>query len=262
MKKLPISLVVVTFNEEKNIERCLRAANFCEELLVIDSGSTDKTIEIAESLGARVLHRDWTGYGNQKNFGTNTASQNWVLCIDADEVVTSELRNSIIEAFIHSPTEDAFEINRHGIYAGHMINHSGWYPECRIFLYEKGKAEWAGLEPHTTVVFSGEHLGKLRGDLLHYTYADIREHLKKNIASAYASALSMKQAGRRARFTDFLRAPYACFRRYFVQLGFLDGFYGFVIAVLSGVYTFLKYAFLRELYAADKQRRGDPPRGS
>jgi glycosyltransferase involved in cell wall biosynthesis len=260
MKKLPISLVVVTFNEEKNIERCLRAADFCEELLIIDSGSIDKTIEIAESLGARVMHRDWTGYGDQKNYGTNAASQNWVLCIDADEAVTSELRDSIIEAFVQTPSVDAFEINRHGIYAGQMINHSGWYPEWRIFLYKKSKAEWTGLEPHTTVKYNSEHLGKLRGDLLHYTYADIREHLKKNIASAYASALAMKRTGRRARMTDFFRAPYASFRRYFIQLGFLDGFYGFVIAVLSGVYTLLKYAFLRELYAAEKQRPDEPPR--
>jgi glycosyltransferase involved in cell wall biosynthesis len=250
----------VTFNEEKNIERCLRAAAFCNELLIIDSGSSDKTIDIAKSLGARVIHRDWTGYGDQKNFGTNEASQLWVLCIDADEVVTPELSDSIRKAFCSTPDEDAFEINRHGIYAGHMINHSGWYPEWRIFLYNKDKAVWAGLEPHTVVKFNGDRLGRLNGDLLHYTYADIREHLKKNIASAYASALSMKQAGRRTRVTDFVRGPYVCFRRYFIQFGFLDGFYGFVIAVLSGVYTFLKYAFLRELYSAEKQmREGEPP---
>ena len=253
--KLPISLVVITFNEEKNIARCLRAADFCAELLIIDSGSTDRTIDIASSLGARILRRNWTGYGDQKNFGTAEASQSWVLCIDADEVVTPELRASIQRKFANLPAEDAFQINRHGIYAGRMINHSGWYPEWRIFLYKKNKAVWTGLEPHTFVEFMGEHLGRLKGDLLHYTYADIREHLKKNIASAYASAEAMKRSGRRAKPSDFLRAPYAAFRRYFIQLGFLDGFYGFVIAVVSGVYTFLKYAFLRELYAAEEQAR-------
>ena len=249
MSKLPISLVVITCNEQKNIERSLRAADFCDELLIVDSGSTDETVKIAESLGARVLTRDWTGYGDQKNYGTENAEHDWVLCIDADEVVTPELRDSILKAFSSLTDEEGFEINRHGIYAGRTINHSGWYPEWRIFLYRKDKAVWAGLEPHTVVHFNGAKLGRLDGDLLHYTYSDIREHLRKNISSAYASAQAMMQAGKQAGLLKLLlRPPWAAFRRYVIQLGFLDGFYGFVIAVLSGVYTFLKYAFLRELY--------------
>lgn len=256
MQKLPLTLAVITCNEQKNIERCLRAADFCDELLVVDSGSTDETVRICESLGARILHRQWTGYGDQKNFATEQAKYDWVLCIDADEAVTPELRASILKAFASLKDEEGFEINRHGIYAGKLINHSGWYPEWRIFLYRKDKAVWAGLEPHTIVRFSGGKLGRLQGDLLHYTYDDIREHLRKNIASAYASALAMKQSGRRATLSDLLfRGPFACFRRYFIQLGFLDGFYGFVIAVLSGVYTFLKYAFLRELNKHDTESK-------
>lgn len=256
MQKLSISLVVITCNEQKNIERCLRAADFCDELLIVDSGSQDATVKICEALGAKVLHRDWTGYGDQKNYGTEHAKHDWVFCIDADEVVTPELRDSILKAFASLPDEEGFEINRHGIYAGKMINHSGWYPEWRIFLYRKDKAVWAGLEPHTIVHFSGTKRGRLQGDLLHYTYNDIREHLRKNISSAYASAQAMQQAGRRAKLTDLLlRGPFACFRRYFIQLGFLDGFYGFVIAALSGVYTFLKYAFLWELIRKEGARK-------
>jgi len=256
MEKLPITLVVITCNEEKNVARCLSAADFCAELLIVDSGSTDNTISIAESLGAKILKRDWTGYGDQKNYGSEHACNDWVLCIDADEVVTPELRDSILKAFTALSDEEGFEINRHGIYAGKMINHSGWYPEWRIFLYRKSKAVWAGLEPHTIVHFKGKKLGRLEGDLLHYTYADIREHLRKNISSAYASAQAMKTAGKSAGLAKLLLRPlFACFRRYIIQLGFLDGFYGFVIAVLSGVYTFLKYAFLCELYRQEAKPR-------
>ena len=138
-----------------------------------------------------------------------------------------------------------------------MINHSGWYPEWRTFLYRKGSAAWGGLEPHCTVRFTGRGPAKLDGDLLHFTYADIREHLRKNVASAHAAARAMHARGRHARVTDLLlRAPWAAFRRYVLQRGFLDGFYGFVIAVLGGLYTFLKYAFLHEMNR-QSMRRGN-----
>jgi len=161
----PISLVVVTRDEERNIARCLDAADFCAERLVVDSGSTDRTVEIARERGARVLTRDWTGYGDQKNFGVAEAAHEWVLCLDADEVVTPELRASILAAFRDGePDVDAFEINRHGIYAGRLINHSGWYPEWRTFLYRRDRARWAGREPHPYVAFDGRMRRRLDGD--------------------------------------------------------------------------------------------------
>jgi glycosyltransferase involved in cell wall biosynthesis len=247
MDKLPISLVVITFNEAQNIERCLRAADFCDELLVIDSGSTDQTLEIARSLGAKVIHRDWTGYRDQKNFGSERAVHPWILCIDADEVVSPELRSSIRAEFIRGASVDAYEINRHSIYAGKLINHSGWYPQWRLFLYRKGKAVWAGEEPHTTVSFKGERRAKLSGDLYHYTYANIRQHVVKNLAAAQDWANAMYAAGRRAGIPDLLfRGPWSFFRSYILLLGFLDGFYGFVIATSAAYYTFTKYAMLRE----------------
>jgi glycosyltransferase involved in cell wall biosynthesis len=249
--KLPISLVVITCNEEQNIERCLRAAAFCSELLVIDSGSKDATVSIAERSGAKVLHRDWTGYGDQKNFGTQQASQAWVLCIDADEVISSELAASIAGAFQQTPECEAYEINRHSYYAGKLIHHGGWYPQWRLFLYRKDKASWSGEEPHTTVVFHGTKRGRLRGDLYHYTYATIRQHLKKNAAAAYDWAVSARKKGRHCSWLDLLlRAPWSFFRTYFLLWGFLDGFYGLVIAVAAANYTFQKYAMLREMTAA------------
>jgi glycosyltransferase involved in cell wall biosynthesis len=248
MDKLPISLVIITCNEAQNIERCLKAADFCAESLVVDSGSTDRTLEIAQQCGARILHREWTGYRDQKNFGTEQATQDWVLCIDADEVVSPELRTSIRAEFVKGATADAYEINRHSVYAGKLINHSGWYPQWRLFLYRKGTAVWAGEEPHTTVKFRGSSRKRLTGDLYHYTYANIRQHVSKNISAAHDWAVAMQRAGRKASLMDLLlRGPWSFFRAYVLSLGFLDGFYGLVIAVATSFYTFNKYAMLREL---------------
>jgi glycosyltransferase involved in cell wall biosynthesis len=249
--KLPISLVVIAFNEEQNIGRCLSAADFCSEIIVVDSGSIDRTLEIAEQFHARIARRNWTGYRDQKNFGSEQATQPWILCIDADEVVSPELRAEILRRFQTDPGEDAFEINRHSLYAGKLINHCGWYPQWRLFLYRKGKAYWGGDEPHTIVVFDGQRKSKLSGDLYHYTYASIRQNLLKNASSAHDAAVAMHQRGRRATLFDLLgRSWWSFFRTYFLKLGMLDGFYGLVISLFSGFYTFTKYAMLREMNRA------------
>jgi len=248
MQKLPISLVVITLNEEKNLERCLQATDFCSEIVIVDSGSKDRTLEIAGESGARVYHRDWTGYRDQKNFGTQQASQPWVLCIDADEVVSPELRDSIIAAFRVEPSCDGFEMNRHGYYGGKLINHGGWNHQWRLFLYRKDKAVWSGEEPHTTVSFSGQNKARLHGDLYHFTYDSIGQHIRKNAGAARDWAVAMHRLGKRATAFDLIfRSEWAFFRAYVFQLGCLDGFYGLVIAAAVGWYTFTKYAMLREM---------------
>jgi glycosyltransferase involved in cell wall biosynthesis len=247
--KAPVSLVVITYNEEKNIERCLRAAQFCAELIVVDSGSTDRTADIARSLGAKVIHRDWTGYGDQKNFGTAQASQKWVLCIDADEEVSPAMRDRIMEAFVTDPRCDAFEINRRNFYGGKAICHSGWYPQWKMFLYKRDRVTWDDAEPHPLPVLKNGRKSRLRGgDLYHYTYSGIRQHIEKNLAFAIGSAAAMHRKGRKASAFDLvIRGGWAFIRTYILQRGFLDGFYGLVIATLAAWYTFTKYAMLREL---------------
>jgi glycosyltransferase involved in cell wall biosynthesis len=253
--KLPISLVVITHNEEQNIGRCLAAADFCSEILVIDSGSTDETTSIATKFGAQVIHRDWTGYRDQKNFGSEQAGQPWILCIDADEVVSPELSDDIRRRFQTDPDMDAFEINRHSLYAGKLINHCGWYPQWRLFLYRKGKASWGGDEPHTVVVFHGNRKARLRGDLYHHTYANIRQHLAKNIASAHDAAVAMHQRGRSATLFDLLcRSSWSFIRTFVLKAGILDGFNGLVISWFSAFYTFTKYAMLHELNRETRHR--------
>lgn len=253
MLKLPMSFIVVTLNEEENLERCLAAVDFVSEIIVVDSGSTDRTLEVAHKYGAKIFHRNWTGYADQKNYGAEQVTQPWILCVDADEVVTPELHASILSAFASDPDCDAFDINRHGVYAGKLINHSGWYPQWRTFIYRKNAARWVGLEPHPVVEFGGNSKRRLQGDLLHYTYRSIEEHMRKNFGSARSAARAMHKKGRGVSAADLhLRPVWAWFRSYVVQLGFLDGFYGLTIANGQAMYTYLKYAYLREILHTER----------
>ena len=241
--KLPISLVVITANEEQNIERCLTAADFCAEQIVVDSGSTDRTLEIAAAHDARILHRQWTGYKDQKNFGSEQASQPWVLCIDADEIISEELQHEIQDAFSTEPIEEGFEINRHGVF-GHTL-----------ILYRRGSAVWDGPEPHAIVTFKGQLKRRLKGDLYHYTCKDIEQHTQKSIKAARAAARVMFLEGKQASFSKLVFHPFwAFFRTYILGRGFLHGFYGWVIAISTGFYTFSKYAMLREMQREQAKR--------
>ncbi len=252
--KLPITLVVVTLNEESNLRRCLASADFCRHGIVVDSGSTDRTIAIAQEMGAEVLTRAWTGFADQKNFGVAAAKTEWVLCLDADEEISPELRRSILELGEKLNQYDGFELNRHAYYLDRFINHSGWYPEWRLFLYKKSHGSWKGQEPHVRVHFSGCKT-RLRGELYHYTYRDIGHHAQKTLSYARAAAQAMHEAGKDASFIDLcLRAPWAFVRSLILKLGVLDGFPGLVIAWMVGYYTFLKYAFLRELDSQSRKK--------
>jgi glycosyltransferase involved in cell wall biosynthesis len=251
--KLPITLVVVTLNEEANLRRCLLSADFCEYTIVVDSGSKDGTLDIAKELGAEVLTRNWTGFAEQKNFGVDAAKTEWVLCLDADEEISPELRRNILSLGEKLDELDGFELNRHAFYLGRFINHSGWYPEWRLFLYRKSHGTWGGLEPHAEVQFHGR-LSRVVGDLYHYTYLNIQHHVKKSLGYAEAAAAAMNRRHRHATFLDLcVRAPWAFFRSFILKRGFLDGFAGLVIAWMTGFYTFLKYAYLRELNTKSRE---------
>jgi glycosyltransferase involved in cell wall biosynthesis len=246
-EKLPITLVVVTLNEEANLRRCLDSADFCQHKIVVDSGSTDQTVAIAREMGAEILTRNWTGFADQKNFGVAAAKTEWVLCLDADEEISPELRQSISALGKQLDQYDGFELNRHAFYLNRFINHSGWYPEWRLFLYRKSCGLWGGSEPHAQVKFSGRK-ARLRGDLYHYTYRDIRHHAQKTLYYAQTAAQAMYEAGRHASFFDLrARAPWAFVRSLLLKRGLLDGFAGLVIAWMSAYYTFLKYALLKQL---------------
>ncbi len=260
-RKLPISLVVITMNEEQNLSRCLKAADFCSEIVVVDSGSTDGTLRLAAEFGARIVHQPWLGYRDQKQFACEQATQPWILCIDADEVVSPELHRAIATAFQSEPVVEGFDINRRGMYGQRPIKHSGWHPQWRTFLFRREYGRWEGHNPHPYVAFAGPSKRRLGGDLYHFTCRDIRQHVLKNISLAQAAAAEMHANHKQATARMLLFNPlWATFRTYVLQRGFLDGYAGFAIAIATGFHTFMKYAILREM--ASETRHPSEQRGS
>jgi len=242
-----VSAVIITLNEEINIARALRSVAWADEVLVIDSGSTDRTVEIAESIGARVIHRDWSGFSDQKQFGTDEAQHDWVVSLDADEEVSPELRSEI--ASIGDLTKYAgFRIPRLSFYMGRAIRHSGWYPDLQLRLFDRRQARWNGAVIHESVSATGP-VGRLRSDIHHFSVENAAHH-HRMIGERYAplAAKQMFDAGRR---TGPLRiafaGPAAFIRSYILKLGFLDGLAGFVIARFAAHHAFLKHLMLHEI---------------
>jgi glycosyltransferase involved in cell wall biosynthesis len=245
LKKL--SVAIITRNEEGNIDRCLSSVAFADEIIVLDSGSEDRTVEIARRYTDRVIETDWPGHVKQKQRAVDQAAHDWILAIDADEEVTLLLRESIQAALSEEEGKDAYTLTRKVYYLGQWINHCGWYPEWRIRLFNRRKGRWGGYDPHDKVESSGT-VGKLLGDLNHYSYRDVSHHLARINEYTTIMARQYFQKGRRGRFDQMLlRPPFNFIKKYFWQMGFLDGVAGFVICVLASYYVFLKYLKLWEL---------------
>ncbi len=242
-----ISVCIVAMNEEDRIGDCLRSVEFADEWIVVDSHSTDRTREIAAEFGARVIERDWPGHVEQKNFALDQAEHDWVLCIDADERVSPELRVSIQAALASDTLPDGFRFARRTWYLGRWIDHGGWYPDRKLRLFRRGRARWGGINPHDHVQMEGDAL-LLSGDLLHYSYRSIADHLRTINSFTTIAAREKHSRGQRAGLLDLLGRPFWKFlRMYLLKAGFLDGVAGIVVAVIGSFYVFLKYAKLLEL---------------
>ncbi len=246
-EKPKISAIVRTWNEENNLEECLKSISWADEIVVVDSHSTDRTIEITRKYTDKVFIRDWPGHIAQSQFATDQASNTWVLSMDADERVTPELRGEIIALDLINTPHDAFEMPRRHFFMQRWINHSGWYPDRKIRLFRKDRCHWGGYNPHDVVRFRGS-MGRLKSDLIHYIYRDISHFSStKNSYSTYTACDHFKN-GKKARLMDFtLRPMYAFFYRYFIRLGFLDGLAGLVICIEEAHGVFLKYIKLFEI---------------
>jgi glycosyltransferase involved in cell wall biosynthesis len=243
---LKISAAVITLNEERNLPRALASLAFCDEIVVVDSGSTDRTAEIAEQVGARVFVRGWTGYAGQKNFAAERASHDWILALDADEEVSPELAASIARLREQGPGSAGYAFPRRARYLGRWIRHSGWYPDAKVRLYDRRKARWTGDYVHESVEVDGP-TGRLEGDLLHYTCDSFSRHVQTVDRYTTLAAREMRARGRRPSLVRLLIGPpWTTFRTYVLQLGFLDGFAGLLIAVMAGFYVFCKYVKARE----------------
>lgn len=246
----PLSVVIITFNEEANIGRCLLAAStIADELLVVDSGSTDSTVAIAESLGARVVFHPFEGHIQQKNWAKSQAKHAYILSLDADEVLSPELTSALLEqkkAGFPFPCS----VNRLTWYCGQWLYHGGFNPDWKLRLWHKEAGLWTGINPHDSFkLHQPERVLKLNGRLLHYSIPDLNWHLAQVNRFTDIAAQELFNKGVKPSLIKLYLAPGFTFvQHYLLKAGFLDGFHGFTAAKVSALYAYLKYAKLKMLY--------------
>ena len=256
MRRPPLTVTIITQNEEKTLPRAIESVRWADEIVVVDSGSTDHTLEVARSLGARVFQNPWQGYGQQKNYAQHQASHDWILNLDADEVVTPELAREIQAALESSSTQlKAFRFPRRTYYLGRWIRHGGWYPNYLVRLADRRAAQWSEPMVHETLVVSGE-VGQLESPLDHFSFNSIHDQVITNLNFA---KLGSQELARKAKPPSLLKAvlkpPGKFIETYLIKLGFLDGLPGFIISVNAAYSIFLKYAYLLE---SRIQKHADP----
>ncbi len=254
---LKISAVIITYNEEANIERCLDSLEgTADEVLVVDSFSSDRTADICKSKGVDFIQHPFDGHIEQKNYALSCASNDYVLSLDADEALSQKLSQSI-QAAKQNWTEDGYSVNRLTNYCGKWIRHCGWYPDTKIRLWDRSKGHWGGVNPHDHVVMDEPiRIRHLSGDLLHYSYPTIRDHISQINSFSDIAARAAFEKGRQSNLAlDICLNPtLTFFKKYFLKLGLLDGYEGFVISISTAYGKFLKYIKLREL---ERQRDSD-----
>ena len=236
-----ISAAIITQNEERNIARVIESLRCCDEILVLDSGSTDRTVEIARKLGARVVEATWHGYAGQKNIAVELASNDWILAVDADESLSEALEAEIWQIKKAGPQFDAYTMPRLAQYLGRWILHSGWYPDRKVRLFDRRKAKWIGEFVHESVVVKGR-VGHLNSNILHFTCSSLSEHLKS--MDRYTTLAAEGLVARRRKISLGLilfDPPWTFLRTYVLKLGFLDGLEGLAIAYMAAFYNFVKY---------------------
>jgi glycosyltransferase involved in cell wall biosynthesis len=248
MPAVPLSVVIITFNEEANIARCLQAlGDVADEVLVVDSFSTDRTVAICQEHGARVVQNIFAGYVEQKNFATDQASFDYILQLDADEVLTDELRQSIQSAKTNWQ-HAAYSLARLTNYCGTWVRHGGWYPDRKLRLYDRRLGRWQGLLLHEHYeVHPGQTTGQLTGDALHYSYHSIAQHVSQlnKFTSITAQERALKGKTQVTAFHLVIKPLWKFVHSYVFRLGFLDGFAGLSIAAISAAGVFLKFAKLK-----------------
>jgi len=256
----PLSVVIITYNEEQNIGRCLEAVkSLADEIIVLDSYSTDQTVTIARSHGAMVYFEKFRGYIGQKNYAIQLASNNYILSLDADEVLDDQLIHSILEAK-QTFSARAYQMNRCTNYCGRYIKHGLWYPDRKIRLFDRRVARWGGLNPHDRIQMKeGFSVVRLKGNILHYSFTSPEDLIWQGNRLSTIAAASMYATGRRSSIFKMLARPaWAFVNGYFLRLGFLDGIDGFTIAINTAHHVFLKYTKLYRL-SRNKQTPATPP---
>lgn len=242
---MKISATIITFNEERNVARAIESLRCCDEIVVVDSGSTDRTVEIAEKLGARVVDCPWLGYAAQKNYASAQASHDWILSIDADESLSEALEAEIWHIKKAGTEFDAYTMPRLAQYLGRWILHSGWFPDRKIRLFDRRKAKWEGDYVHESVIVQGK-VGHFESNLLHFTCDSLSEHLRTLDRYTTLAAEQIVDRKQEIGWHKLVLNPlWTFFSTYFLKRGFLDGVEGLCIAYMAAFYNFLKYAKAR-----------------
>ncbi len=246
MRKL--SGVVITFNEEEKVAAALASlAEVCDEIVVVDSGSEDRTSEICLRFGARVIPQPWLGYRDQKAYATTLAQHNWVLSLDADECLSEELKDEIRQWKSRQPECDAYRIPRLTWFMGRWIRHTTWYPDWQVRLFRKDGGEWSGGRVHEGFRASGP-VGQFRNHIHHFTYSTISEYLQQLARFTSLAAADQQERGRQAGLGRIVLSPPLIFlKNYLLRAGFLDGFPGFVVSIMAAASVFFRLMRLREL---------------
>ena len=256
MSEVKISAVIITLNEEANLGRCLESIkHVVDEIIVVDSFSTDKTEEIALSFGARFIKNKFEGYVEQIVFATNQASNNYILSIDGDEALSDTLQQSIIEAK-RNWLNDSWSFNRLNNYCGIWIRHGVWYPDIKTRLWDRSKGKWGGENPHYRVIMNeGTTTKHLKGDLLHYTYATpYDQYFQLNKFSDIAALEAFNKGKKANTIFHLIFYPIVVFlKSYILKLGILDGYYGWVLSKNEAYYRYMKYMKLKFLW--DQKRK-------
>ncbi len=246
-----LSVVIITYNEERNIERCLLSVQeLADEILVVDSFSKDRTLEICKLFNAKVIQNPFEGHIQQKNFAVKQAQFDWILSLDADEVLSDELIKSIKQIKSkEKPEVNLYEMNRLTNYCGSWVKHCGWYPDTKVRLVDRKFAKWGGVNPHDKLEgHKQEQVDFLKGDILHYSYYTKEDHLKQiEYFSKIAAGELVKQGKNVAQFTVYLKMATQFFKSFVIKRGFLDGKTGWQISKLSAFATYRKYSLLRTL---------------
>jgi len=252
-----VSAIVVCFNEEKNIRDCLESLRWCDEIVVVDSFSTDRTVEIARQYTDRIVQRPWAGYRDQKAFAHSQATKQWVMLVDSDERVTPELRDEIQRALDGDAGRYlGYAVPRLVFYLGRWWRRGGWYPDYDVRLFRRDKATWGGSDPHEKILVDGA-VRRLKNPLHHFSYRNIDDHMQRINRFTSISSRELRKGGGRWRLADaLLRPAFRFFRSYVLKRGFMEGFAGFYVAVTAAVYVFLKYAKLWEIELDEKDDVG------
>jgi glycosyltransferase involved in cell wall biosynthesis len=251
-----VSAVVIVYNEEKNLRECLETVKWADEIVVVDSHSRDRTVEIAREFTEKIFQREYKGQIDKKRFAVSQASHDWVFSIDADERVTQELKQEIQGVLKQGAGEVVgYDMPRMTRHLGRWILHGEWYPDRVVRLFRRGRMRYGGVDPHDRVILEGPR-GHFSGMLLHYSYRDFAHQIQRVQSYSDQAAKAQFAEGRRTGFRNlFLRPPFKFLKCYFLKRGFLDGWPGFIIAFTSAFFVLAKYTKLYEMGFSTKREK-------